>query len=104
MTKLDIIRAAAKAAGVTQNTAAAVLKGAFEAAVDALATGDTVNINGCGTFKIKQRKAHTVYNFSKRETMKSADCNIVSFAAAEAIKQRINAEEGERAVCGSQPY
>ena len=97
MTKQDIIRAAAKAAGVTQETAAAVLTAALEAAADALAAGEPVKVNGCGTFAIKQRKAGTTYNFKTGETMQRPASKTIAFTAAAAIKRRINAgTEGEQ--------
>ena len=97
MTKQDIIRAAAKAAGVTQETAAAVLTAALEAAADALAAGEAVKVSGCGTLEIKQRKAGTVYNFKTGETMQRPALKAISFTAAAAMKQRINgAAEGEQ--------
>lgn len=97
MTKQDIIRQAAKAAGVTQETTAAVLKGAFEAAADALAVGEPVKLNGCGTFEIKQRKAGTTYNFTTGETMQRPARKTIAFTAAAAMKRRINSTaEGEQ--------
>ena len=92
MTKHDIIKAAAKAAGVTQETAAAVITAALEVATAALAAGEPVKVNGCGTFEVKQRKAGTVYNFTTGETMQRPASNAVTFTAAAALKQRINAD------------
>lgn len=90
MTKHELIRAAAKAAGVTQETAESILKAAFEAAAAALAAGEPIKINGFGTFEIKQRKPHTVYNFKTGETMQQPMANTISFSPAAALKQRVN--------------
>lgn len=95
MTKHDIIKAAAKAAGVTQETAAAVITAALEAATCALVSNEPVKVDGWGTFEAKPRKAGTVYNFATGETMHRPASKAVTFKAAAKIKQMINAADTE---------
>lgn len=94
MTKHDLIRAAAKAAKVTQETAAAVIQGAIDAATETLAAGEPVKLYDFGTFTAKRRKESTVYNFATGEKMQHPAMTIVTFSAATALKRNLNGKSG----------
>lgn len=96
MTKQDLIRASAKAAGVTQETAAAVLTAALEAAADAIADGEPVKVMGFGTLEVRRHKAGTSHNFATGETIQRKPRNVVVFTASETMKQRVNAMKGDK--------
>ena len=90
MTKQDIIRTAAKAAGVTQETASAIINAALEAAADALAAGEQVKIYQFGTLEVRRHKPRTVHNFTTGEPMQRPASNTVAFVAAAALKSNVN--------------
>ena len=90
MTKQDIIRTAAKAAGVTQETASAIINAALDAATDALAAGEPVKIYQFGTLEVRRHKPRTVRNFTTGEPMQRPASNTVAFVAAAALKTNVN--------------
>ncbi len=94
MTKNEIIKAAAKAAGCTQETAAAIINAAIEAATDALAAGDNVTLHQFGKLERRQHKGRTAHSFATGETIQTAASVHVGFVPAQALKARLNAERG----------
>ena len=50
MTKADIVRQIAQATGLTKTDTAAVVDGFIESVVDALQSGEHIEIRGFGTF------------------------------------------------------
>lgn len=90
MTKQDIVKAAAKAAGVTQERAEAIIDAALDAAAGALVNGDTVKIHSFGTLKPRDRAARTTRNFSTGEKMQAAAGRTISFKPADRLKKRLN--------------
>lgn len=94
MTKNEIIKAAAKAAGYTQEMAAAIINAALDAAADALAAGDNVTLHRFGKLERRQRKGRTAHSFITGETVETAESVYVGFVPAQALKDRLNAERG----------
>lgn len=90
MTKQDIIKAAAKAAGVTQETAEAVITAAIEASANALINGEPVKIHRFGTFEPRERAARTTHNFATGEKMQTAAGRTVGFKPADYLKKGLN--------------
>jgi len=90
MTKHDIIKAAAAAAGQTQETAAAVINAALDAAADALLRGETVTARGFGTLERRQRKARTTRNLNTGERFTIPESYTIGFSAAQTLKDKIN--------------
>ncbi len=62
MTKSDIVEHIAERTGLTKTDTALVVEGMIETLKDALISGETVEIRGFGTFKIKQRAARRARN------------------------------------------
>ncbi len=62
MTKADIVEHIAERTGLTKTDTALVVEGMIETLKDALISGETVEIRGFGTFKIKQRAARRARN------------------------------------------
>lgn len=87
MTKADIIKAAAKAAGVTQATAEAIINAAIEAAAEALVNGDPVKIHNYGIFDRRQRAARTTRDFKTGEPITTAAAMTIHFKPAEELKR-----------------
>ena len=57
MTKADIVENIAEMTGLTKTDTALVVEGMIETLKDAMISGETVEIRGFGTFKIKERAA-----------------------------------------------
>ena len=62
MTKADIVEAIADMTGLTKTDTALVVDGMLETLKAAMISGDTVEIRGFGTFKIKERAARRARN------------------------------------------
>lgn len=94
MTKLDLIKQAAKASGATQETAAAVINAAIDAAADALLQGDAVIARGFGTLERRQHKARTAQAINGSGSITIPARYTIRFTAAQALKDRLNGEKG----------
>jgi len=62
MTKADIVEAIAEMTGLTKTDTAFVVDGMLETLKAAMIAGETVEIRGFGTFKIKERAARRARN------------------------------------------
>lgn len=62
MTKSEIIDRVAEGTGLTKLETEAVVNGFLKTVVDALAAGESVEIRGFGTFRIKERAPRTGRN------------------------------------------
>ena len=62
MTKAEIVEHIAQTTGLTKTDTSLVVEGMIETLKKALIDGDTVEIRGFGTFKIKERAARRARN------------------------------------------
>ncbi|MCK4351698.1 MAG: integration host factor subunit beta [Candidatus Krumholzibacteria bacterium] len=62
MTKADIVENIAERTGLTKTDTALVVEGMIETLKEAMISGETVEIRGFGTFKIKERAARRARN------------------------------------------
>ncbi len=90
MTKHDIIKAAAIATGNTQETTAAILSAALDAATDALIRGDKITMRGFGTLETRQRKGRTARNYITGADVIVAPRVTAAFVPAQALKDKLN--------------
>lgn len=94
MTRQDIIRAAAKAAGVTQETAAAVINAALDTATAALVNGDAVKLHGIGVFETRIYKSKTMSNYLAGKCITIPERKNATFTASQTLKERLNGRRG----------
>ena len=90
MTTNDLIDAVAAQAGVTRAEAKKLVDSVFGAIMDAASKGDEVAIAGFGKFKVKASPARDGRNPSTGETIKIAASKKLTFAAAKAVKDKLN--------------
>lgn len=62
MTKADIIEMIAKNGSIPKKQAELIVNTVFSAILEALDSGDKVELRGFGTFKVKERKPHNARN------------------------------------------
>ncbi|MGE3800145.1 MAG: HU family DNA-binding protein [Candidatus Kapaibacterium sp.] len=62
MTKSDVIDRVAEGTGLTKLETEAVINGFLKTIVDALAEGDSIELRGFGTFRVKERAPRTGRN------------------------------------------
>jgi len=90
MNKTELIKIAAKEAGVKQNEAEAVIKATFDAIEAAMVKGDKVQLIGFGTFEVRTRAARTGINPQTKKTVKIKACKAPAFKAGKALKDAVN--------------
>ena len=94
MTKQELIKQAAKASGVTQETAAAVINAAFDAATAALLQGESVTARGFGTVARRQSKARITRNVNTGEVITIPESYKLTFTTAQTLKDKLNKKGG----------
>lgn len=89
MTKLNMVEAIAKKAGVTKAEAARVLDAVVSSVTDALASGEKVTLTGFGTFEVRQRAARMGRNPQTGETIQIAAQRTPAFRAGKTLKDAV---------------
>ena len=90
MNKTDLINVVAAEAGLSKKDSEAAVNAAIDAIVEALKTGDKVQLIGFGTFDVKTRAARTGRNPRTGETLEIAASKNIGFSAGKALKDAIN--------------
>ena len=90
MTNKDLIDTVAAKSGATRAEAKKIVDSVFGAIADAAAKGDEVAIGGFGKFKVKASPARDGRNPSTGETLKIKASRKLTFAAAKAVKDKLN--------------
>ena len=105
MTKADLVEQVAEAIGpgVTKRDYALVIDGFLAAVKEALARGDSIEIRGFGTFKVRHRKARTARNPKTGEPVEVPARAAPIFQPSILFRARVDrgatggpAEDGER--------
>ena len=90
MNNSDLADTVATAHGLTKADARKVVDAVFSAIADAAANGEEVSLNGFGKFKVKETPAREGRNPSTGATIQIAASNKLTFAAAKAVKDKLN--------------
>ena len=90
MTKQELIKQAAKASGVTQETAAAVINAALDAAADALLQGESVTARGFGTLERRERKERKARDLNTGAAITIPGSYTLAFTTAQTLKDKLN--------------
>lgn len=90
MNNNDLADAMAEANGLTKVAARKLVNDICEAIAVAAAKGDEISLNGFGKFKVKASPAREGRNPSTGETIKIKASKKLTFAAAKAVKDRLN--------------
>lgn len=90
MTKKDLINAVSETSGVSKKDAAAVIDAVFAAITDSVASGDSVQLVGFGTFEARRREARTGRNPHTGEAINISAATVPAFKAGKAFKDAVN--------------
>ena len=90
MNKGELISAVAEKASLTKKDASAAVETVFSAISDALASGDSVQMIGFGSFGVKEKAAREARNPRTGETVKIAASKAPFFKAGKALKDKVN--------------
>ncbi len=91
MTKTELVKKIAEAAGVTNEVAKKALEGGIEAVKDALVAGEKVQLVGFGTFSVNERPAREGVNPSNGQKIQIAAKKVAKFKAGAELEKQINA-------------
>lgn len=90
MTKKDLINAVSETSGVSKKDAAAVIDAVFAAITDSVASGDSIQLVGFGTFEARRREARTGRNPHTGEAINISAATVPAFKAGKAFKDAVN--------------
>ena len=91
MTNSDIAELLASTHGLTKTDARKILDSVLAAISEAAAKGEEVSLNGFGKFKVKNSPAREGRNPATRETILIKASKKLTFTAAKAVKDKLNA-------------
>jgi DNA-binding protein HU-beta len=90
MNNNDLAEKIAASAGLSKSYARKLVDDVLAAIADAAAAGEEVSLNGFGKFKVKETPAREGRNPGTGATIQIAASKKVTFAAAKALKDRVN--------------
>lgn len=90
MNNNDLAEVIAAANDLTKADARKLVDGVCAAIADAAAKGEEVSLNGFGKFKVKETPAREGRNPSTGATIQIAASKKLTFAAAKAVKDKLN--------------
>ena len=90
MTKADLIESVAAKLDLPKGQAERAVQLVFEDIVQALRTGDKVNISGFGTFAVSERKARTGRNPKTGEAIDIPASKSAKFKPGKSLKDELN--------------
>lgn len=90
MNNADLAETIATDQGLTKADAKKIVDAVFVAIGDAAANGDEISLPGFGKFKVKDSPAREGRNPANGETIQIAASKKLTFAAAKAIKDKLN--------------
>ena len=90
MNKVELIAAVAEKAGLSKKDSAKAVAAVLESIVDALASGDKVQLVGFGTFEVRAREARTGRNPRTKETIQIPASKQPVFKAGKSFKDAVS--------------
>ena len=90
MNKTELVNAVAAAANLTKKDAAAAVSATLDAITASLGSGDKVQIDGFGTFEVRERAARVCKNPATGASVNVAACKVPSFKAGKSLKDTVN--------------
>ena len=93
MTQRELIDEVTTQSGLSRKEVKRIVEGVFKQMTLALERGDTVQILGFGTFKVKEHEARTVLNPRTGEPMEIPACKWATFTTGQSLKRAIRATQ-----------
>lgn len=92
MTKNELIAVIAESANMTKKDAALALDVTLKSIGDAMIAGDKVQLQGFGTFEVKERAARMGKNPATGAAIEIAASRTVSFKCGKVLKDAVNGD------------
>lgn len=90
MNKVELIAAVAEKAGLSKKDSDKAVAAVLESIVDALASGDKIQLVGFGTFEVRAREARTGRNPRTKETIQIPASKQPVFKAGKSFKDAVS--------------
>ena len=90
MTKSDLIAAVATKVGSSKKDSEKAVNAVIESITEALASGESVQLVGFGTFEVKDRAARKGVNPRTQEEITIEASKLPSFKAGKALKEAVS--------------
>ncbi len=91
MTKADLVKEVKRSRGLTRRDAEIVVQAVLDSIVEALHSGDKVELRGFGSFRHRQRNSRQGRNPKTGETTQVPAKRVVYFKVGRPLKDLINA-------------
>ncbi len=89
MSREDLVKKIAGAAGISQKVAGIALAAVLEGVTEALEAGDKVSLVGFGTFSVAHRAARNGINPKTKKPLKIAARKVPVFKAGKKLKEAV---------------
>jgi DNA-binding protein HU-beta len=89
MTRVDLVEAVARRAGVTKAEAGRVVNAVFESVREALSRGEKITLTGFGTFEVRQRAERVGRNPQSGERITIPAQRTAAFRAGKSLKEAV---------------
>ena len=89
MNKVELIASVAEKAGLSKKDAEKAVSAILDSVVEAVASGDKVQLVGFGTFEVRNREARTGRNPRTKETIQIPASKQPVFKAGKAFKDEV---------------
>lgn len=93
MKKIELVRAIAKAAEMTQVQATEALDATLSIIKKTLKKKEDVRLVGFGSFKVTKRAARTGINPQTKKPIKIPACNVAKFVPGKELKELVNGKK-----------
>jgi len=90
MTKADIVNSVANATGITKTETEAVIDGFIITIINALKSGQNVDLRGFATFTVKKRKAKMARNPKTGETIELKERYVPTIKISKQFKNSVS--------------
>lgn len=90
MTKEEFINQVAESLSIRNKEANAYLNAVVQTLSEVLKKGDSLRLNGLGTFRVKTRSARTGRNPQTGQSLTIPATQVVHFSPAKELKEKVN--------------
>ena len=90
MSKSELIDTIASEAGISTADAARALNATTDAIINAMSSGDSVQLTGFGSFMVRDRAARIGRNPQTGATIQIKASKVAAFKAGKALKEAVN--------------
>src|SRR6202521_5906557 len=103
MTKADLVEEVIRVTDLPRKESEAIVETIFDSIIQALQTGDKIEIRGFGSFRTRQRRGRTGRNPKTGAKVEVPPKRIPFFKPSKELKDFVNSESAASSSAGTQP-